>query len=93
MIRNSGYPQGQSVEKVTKTKIASLHKKMKKKVNEMKRLDMRWEVTVRKASFLEDVISAKNPTEWKTKRSYTPPPHQLQPVEKYVTAIGNYISE
>lgn len=65
-------PSSGEYDILTRSKMATLNKKLKKRVKELQRVENRWDVTMNHAAHLEDVIESKNPSQWRTKPSYKP---------------------
>jgi len=72
MLRSTNLPTTGDYDNFTQEKMAQLHKRMKKRVKELERLENKWDHTLRHALFLQDVMDSRNPTEWRTKPSYRP---------------------
>lgn len=51
-------------------KIVALNKQVKIKVNELRRNDHKWEITLQKAFFLEDIIESKHSIDWRIRSAF-----------------------
>jgi len=85
MLRSTNLPTTGDYDNFTKSKMAQLHKRMRKRVKELQRLENKWDHTLRHAMFLQDIMDSKNPTEWRTKPSYKPSEHPKY--ERILSAI------
>jgi len=88
MLMSTNLPTSGDYDVLTKSKIATLNKRMKKRVNELKRIENRWDVTQKHAAYLEDITESKNPSQWRTKPSYKP--SKYPKIEGCTSTIGFY---
>ena len=79
-------PSSGDYDVLTRSKIATLNRKLKKRVNELKRVENRWDLNVKHATYLEDVIESKTPSQWRTKPSYKP--SQYPKLECFLSTMG-----
>lgn len=89
-MRSSAAPNPGASLQFNKDLMVKLNKKMKKRLNELRRLDTRWDMSVKDAFFLEDIIETRNPTEWRTKLSYSP--SKFRGLENIISALGIIIN-
>jgi len=85
MLRSTNLPTTGDYDNFTNEKMAQLHKRMKKRVKELERLENKWDHTVSHALFLQDIMDSRNPTEWRTKPSYRP--SDSQKYERLLSAL------
>jgi len=55
---------------LTLSKIVGLNKQVKKKVNELRRIENKWEITLQNAFFLEDIIESKHSIDWRIRSAF-----------------------
>ena len=55
---------------LTLAKIVALNKQVKKKANELRRIENKWEITLQHTFFLEDIIESKHSIDWRIRSAF-----------------------
>mmetsp|Transcript_25067 Transcript_25067/g.22139 ORF Transcript_25067/g.22139 Transcript_25067/m.22139 type:complete len:109 (+) Transcript_25067:177-503(+) len=55
---------------MTYDKIVELNKQIKKKINELKRAEIKWDIVLKNSFFLEDVIESEHSIDWRIRSAF-----------------------
>ena len=61
---------GSELGAINMAKVVTLNQKIKRKIQELKRIEHRWDIIIESAFFLENVIESKHSAEWKIRPSF-----------------------
>ena len=61
---------GTELGNINLSKVITLNKKIKRKLQELKRVEHKWDIIMERAFFLEDVIESQHSIDWKIRSSF-----------------------